>query len=43
MTTRDIHYLSGVIETLPLKAKVMLGRLLDQVHEIEETANNNKK
>jgi len=43
MTTRDIYYLSGVIETLPLKAKVMLGRLLDQVHEIEEAANNKEE
>jgi len=36
MTTKDLYYLSGVIDTLPLKPKAMLKILLDQVHEIEE-------
>jgi hypothetical protein len=36
MTTREIYYLSGVIDTLPLKAQELLLQLLEQVHEKEE-------
>jgi hypothetical protein len=39
MTTKDIYYLIGVIDTLPLRPKAMLKSLLDQVHEIEENHN----
>ena len=38
MTTREIYYLSGVIDTLPLKAQTLLLLLLEQVEE-EETFN----
>jgi len=37
MTTEEIYYLSGVIDTLPLKAQKLLLELLDQVHETKET------
>ena len=43
MTTKDIYYLSGVIDTLPLKQKAMLKILLDQVHEIEENHNTKER
>jgi hypothetical protein len=43
MTTKDIYYLSGVIDTLPLKPKAMLKILLDQVHEIEENHNTKER
>jgi hypothetical protein len=36
MTTREIYYLSGVIDTLPLKAQTLLLQLLEKVHEKEE-------
>jgi hypothetical protein len=36
ITTREIYYLSGVIDTLPSKAQTLLLRLLEQVYE-EET------
>ena len=45
MTTKDIYYLSGVIDTLPLKPKAMLKILLNQVNEhfyIIDTRNRRK-
>ena len=37
MTTKEIYYLSGVIDTLPSKAQMLLLRLLEQVNETEES------
>lgn len=33
MTTQEIYYLSGVIDTLPKKARGLLYKLLEQVRE----------
>ena len=43
MTTKEIYYLSGVIDTLPSTAQMLLLRLLEQVHEIDETFNTQEK